>query len=91
MGQSRCSSGPSPSSTLRASSTRPAKRSLLERLTELGYASYWHAADLFNPLNHAGNAENVFGDQADRCLLCVDMAVERHLTGFTKATGADAA
>lgn len=64
---------------------------LLERLTELGYAAYWHSADLFNPLNHAGNGENVFGTQADRCLLCVDMAVERHLTGFTKATGADAA
>jgi len=64
---------------------------LLERLTQLGYAAYWHSADLFNTLNYAGNAENAFGTQAERCLLCVDMAVERHLTGFTKATGADAA
>jgi len=64
---------------------------LLERLNELGYAAYWHSADLFNPLNHAGNSENVFGTQADRCLLCVDKAVERHLTGFTKATGEQAA
>jgi FkbM family methyltransferase len=64
---------------------------LLERLTALGYAAYWHSAELFNPLNHAGNSENVLGTQADRCLLCVDMAVERHLTGFTKASGTEAA
>jgi FkbM family methyltransferase len=64
---------------------------LLARLTELGYAAYWHSAELFNPLNHAGNNDNVFGTQSDRCLLCVDTAVERHLTGFTKATSADAA
>jgi FkbM family methyltransferase len=64
---------------------------LLERLTELGYAAYWHSAELFNPLNHAGNAENVFGTQTERCLLCVDLAVERNLTGFTKAKGANAA
>jgi FkbM family methyltransferase len=63
---------------------------LLERLSELGYAAYWHSAELFNPLNHAGNTENIFGTQADRCLLCVDVAVERHLTGFTKATSAAA-
>jgi FkbM family methyltransferase len=70
-------------------SAREAK--LLERLGELGYAAYWHSAELFNPLNHAGNTENVFGTQSDRCLLCVDVAVERNLTGFTKATGANAA
>jgi FkbM family methyltransferase len=64
---------------------------LLQRLSELGYAAYWHSAELFNPLNHAGNSENVFGSQADRCLLCLDTTLERHLTGFIKATGADAA
>jgi hypothetical protein len=64
---------------------------LLERLSELGYAAYWHTAELFNPLNHAGNTENVFGSDAERCLLCVDMSLERHLTGFIKAAGADAA
>ncbi len=64
---------------------------LLQRLGALGYAAYWHSAELFNPLNYAGNNENVFGTQADRCLLCVDVAVERHLTGFTKAAGAEAA
>jgi FkbM family methyltransferase len=75
-----------------SSQLEPAREAkLLERLNELGYAAYWHSADLFNPLNHAGNGENVFGTQADRCLLCVDKAVERHLTGFTKATGEQAA
>lgn len=64
---------------------------LLERLNELGYSAYWHTAELFNPLNHAGNSENVFGTQADRCLLCVDQAIERDLTGFTKAAQTEAA
>ncbi len=64
---------------------------LLERLGELGYAPYWHTAELFNPLNHAGNTENVFGSQSERCLLCVDATLESHLTGFVKATVANAA
>jgi FkbM family methyltransferase len=64
---------------------------LLQRLAELGYASYWHSAELFNSQNYAGNAENVFGNQAQRSLLCLDAALERQLTGFTKATLPEAA
>jgi FkbM family methyltransferase len=64
---------------------------LLTRLADLGYASYWHAAELYNSLNYAGNAENVFGNQAQRSLLCLDAALERQLTGFTKATLPEAA
>jgi FkbM family methyltransferase len=64
---------------------------LVEKLNGLGYASYWHAAELYNPHNYAGNPENVFGNQVDRCLLCIDSAIERQLTGFTKAGVSEAA
>lgn len=64
---------------------------LLGRLSGLGYASYWHSAELFNPHNHAGNVENAFGNQAVRSLLCIDSAIERQLTGFSKAALPDAA
>ena len=67
----------------------PARESeLIKQIADLGYASYWHSAELFNPNNHAGNVENVFGSQALRSLLCIDSAVERQLTGFTKAAEA---
>jgi FkbM family methyltransferase len=64
---------------------------LLKQILNLGYASYWHSAELFNPQNHAGNLENVFGNQTVRSLLCIDSAIERQLTGFTKAAVPEAA
>ena len=64
---------------------------LLKQILNLGYASYWHSAELFNPHNHAGNVENVFGNQTVRSLLCIDSAIERQLTGFTKAAVPEAA
>jgi FkbM family methyltransferase len=64
---------------------------LLKQILDLGYASYWHSAELFNPHNHAGNPENVFGNQTVRSLLCIDSAIERQLTGFTKAAVPEAA
>jgi FkbM family methyltransferase len=64
---------------------------LLQKILSLGYASYWHGAELFNPHNYAGNLENVFANQSVRSLLCIDSAIERQLTGFTKAAVPDAA
>jgi FkbM family methyltransferase len=64
---------------------------LLKQILDLGYASYWHTAELYNPHNYAGNLENVFGNQVIRSLLCIDSAIERQLTGFTKAAVPDAA
>jgi FkbM family methyltransferase len=64
---------------------------ILKQILDLGYASYWHTADLFNPHNFAANLENVFGNQSLRSLLCIDSAIERQLTGFTKAAVPDAA
>jgi FkbM family methyltransferase len=64
---------------------------LLKQILDLGYASYWHTAELYNPHNYVGNLENVFGNQAVRSLLCIDAAIERQLTGFTKAAVPDAA
>ena len=64
---------------------------LLQQILNLGYASYWHSAELYNPHNHATNGDNVFGIQAIRSLLCIDIAIERQLTGFTKASVPDAA
>jgi FkbM family methyltransferase len=64
---------------------------LLKQILNLGYASYWHTAELFNPYNYVGNVENVFGIQSVRSLLCIDSAIERQLTGFTKAAVPEAA
>lgn len=64
---------------------------LLQQILNLGYASYWHSAELFHPNNYAGNLENVFGNQTVRSLLCIDSAIERQLTGFTKAAVPQAA
>lgn len=69
----------------------PREAELLDRITRLGYASYWHGAELFNPHNHAGNVENVFGGQTIRSLLCIDSALDQQLTGFTKAAAPEAA
>lgn len=35
------------------------------------YDAYWHCPPLFNPHNHAGNVENVFGQVVSLNLLCV--------------------
>lgn len=64
---------------------------LLQRLADLGYVSHWHNAELFNPHNFAGNAENAFGTQAIRSLLCIDKAIEQQLTGFSPVAATEAA
>jgi FkbM family methyltransferase len=64
---------------------------LVKGIDALGYASHWHCADLYNPLNYAANSENVFGNEAIRSLLCIDKAVDQQLTGFAKATVPEAA
>ena len=69
----------------------PREAQLLKQILSLGYASYWHAAELFNPHNYASNLENIFGNQSVRSLLCIDSAIERQLTGFTKAAVPEAA
>ena len=44
---------------------------LISKIFELGYRVWWHTPRLFNPKNHNGVAENVFGAAASFNMLCL--------------------
>ena len=60
---------------------------ILEHLSGIGYAVYWHVSRLFNPANHAGNAQNVFGNVSCVNMLAVPKA--RTIHGLPPAPDAD--
>jgi FkbM family methyltransferase len=49
---------------------RDLSSALLSRVAGLGYQAAWHMPFLFNPENHSGNAENIFGEIASINILC---------------------
>jgi FkbM family methyltransferase len=50
-------------------------RDLIEALRAAGYALWWHFAPLFNPRNHFGVAENLFGRQLSINMLALPSEV----------------
>lgn len=44
---------------------------LVRLIASLGYKMYWHLTPLFNPDNHRGNPENVFGNFISKNMLCI--------------------
>jgi FkbM family methyltransferase len=44
---------------------------LIGRIMDLGYRLWWHVVPLFNPQNHRGLAENVFGRVSSLNMLCL--------------------
>ncbi len=68
---------------------RAQSRQLLTLIHEFGYDMWWHFPALFNPENHAGVSENIFGSVASGNLLCVPREHESAITGFRKVAGPD--
>jgi FkbM family methyltransferase len=69
---------------------RPGQSAELISLIEgLSYDLYWHFAYLFNQDNHAGVAENVFGNLASINLLCMPKEQPHDIVGFRKVTSPD--
>lgn len=59
---------------------------LLAFLHARDYRCYWHRSVLWDPDNHAGNPENVFGGQ--RCVNMLAVPGDRPVTGMAEATDA---
>ena len=57
---------------------------LLEFIASLGYVAYWHFARLFNPVNFAGETENVFGNIASVNVLCIPAEANSRIEGLRR-------
>jgi FkbM family methyltransferase len=64
-------------------------RELIERLGRLGYRLWWHVTPLFNPHNHFGEAENVFGELISINLLGVPEERRIDVRNLRAVAGAD--
>jgi FkbM family methyltransferase len=60
---------------------------LIALIESMGYDLWWHLARLFNPDNHNGIAENIFGNVTSINMLCVPKEDTGSITGFRKVTG----
>jgi FkbM family methyltransferase len=47
------------------------QQELISLIAELGYTLYWHAPRLFNPNNHNGIKENIYGGTVSLNMLCL--------------------
>ncbi|MCP5076345.1 MAG: FkbM family methyltransferase [Rhodobacteraceae bacterium] len=59
---------------------------ILDQLRKMGYKAFWHISPLFNPDNHTGNPENVFGNVTCINMLCTPVA--RNVVGMAQAVDA---
>jgi FkbM family methyltransferase len=59
---------------------------LIEWLLERGYRLYWHLPALFNPANHFGNSENVFGGTISINMLGIPASRPISVKGFREIT-----
>ncbi|MDD9876627.1 MAG: FkbM family methyltransferase [Magnetovibrio sp.] len=62
---------------------------LIERLMRAEYRLFWHLPPLFNPDNHFGNPENVFGGLLSRNMFCLPKGSPLNVTNFTEITSPD--
>jgi hypothetical protein len=69
---------------------RPAhSKALIGLIFALGYRAWWYTAPLFNPENHAGRADNVFGDTISVNLFCFPTEWRIEVTGGVPVIGED--
>jgi FkbM family methyltransferase len=59
---------------------------LLTLIQQLGYASYWHLAQLFNPNNFAGDPEDIFPGIVSINVLCVPAEANMQVGGLRPVT-----
>lgn len=60
---------------------------LIGHILELGYDCWWHLPPLFNPQNHAGKAENLYGRIVSFNMLCIPSERKATIPGARKVTG----
>ena len=53
----------------------------------LDYEMWWHLPPMYNPKNHAGNAENLFGNITSKNILCAPVERKFSVTGLRKVEG----
>jgi len=62
---------------------------LVAQLFGFGYRLWWHITPLFNPENHAGRADNVFGSILSKNLFCLPLERNTEINGGTPVLGVD--
>ena len=66
----------------------PAKApALIAHVLQLGYRAFWHLPRMFRAENHAGRAENVFGNITSKNLLCVPEEQSLTVQGAREVAG----
>jgi FkbM family methyltransferase len=60
---------------------------LIRRLLALNYDLYWHLPPLFNPDNHFGYGENIFGDVVSVNMLCFHKQMGAQVDGLQRVEG----
>jgi len=68
---------------------RDRSRELIDRLFAADYRLFWHLPTLFNPDNHFGNSENVFGNLISRNMFCLPKDSPLNVTNFHEITSPD--
>lgn len=66
-----------------------ASPALLRTIFDLGYDAYWHVAALFNPSNHRGRRDDIFGGCACVNMMCVPREKAGQIAGFAKVSNVD--
>jgi FkbM family methyltransferase len=64
-------------------------RGLLQALSNLGYTSWWHIAEAYNPQNFFGNDLQLFGGYREANLLCFPKEAQVNAVGLTPVEGLD--
>jgi FkbM family methyltransferase len=62
---------------------------LIDGLLGLGYHLFWHFSRFFNPSNHFGRAENVFGNVGDINMICARPGLASAFQDFLAVSGTD--
>ena len=60
---------------------------LIGHIHGLGYDCWWHLPPHFNPENHAGKAENIYGRVRSCNMLCIPAEREADVKGARKVAG----
>lgn len=64
-------------------------KGLIEYLMGIDYNMWWHLPPLFNPENHAGETENIFGRIKSKNILCLPAEHKTKVTSAPPVTGPD--
>jgi FkbM family methyltransferase len=62
---------------------------LIQHLQDLGYHLFWHFSPFYNPKNHFGNADNVFGALGDINMIGVGPTLAPAFQRFPRVAGPD--